>query len=287
MDPSAAPQSGAASPGRPFRYLRLVSADPHDYYDKTPAAAARYDRLHADQMDDLRFYVEEAQREPGPVLEIGCGTGRVTLPIAAAGVTVVGLDRSPWMLQVARDKRRTAPPEVAGRCVFLRADMRRFAFRRPFAQALLPFRVFQALLTVPEQLAALASIRAALRPRGRLVLNVFDPRRDLLAHRERPEAIRDSGRAYDSDGSRVRERFAARYDPVDQILDLTFIYEKRAPDGAVEREFEPLRLRWYHRFEIEHLLVRAGYEVEALYGDWDRGPFVENGQEMIWIARRA
>lgn len=280
-------RSGGESPGGRFRYLAQVPVGTQDYYDKTPAAAARYDRLHAGQTDDLRFYVEEARREPGPILEVGCGTGRVTLPIAEAGVTVVGLDRSPWMLEVARAKRRAAPPEVADRCALVRADMRRFAFRRHFGQAILPFRVFQALLTVPEQLAALESIRAVLRPRGRLVLNVFDPRLDLLAAGDGPEAVRESGRRYETGGARVVERFTARYDRVEQILDLTFIYETEAPDGSVEREFEPLRLRWYHRFEIEHLLARAGYEVESLYGDWDRGPFAENGQEMIWIARSA
>lgn len=263
-----------------------MTAETHDYYDKTPAAAARYDKLHAGQTDDLRFYVEEACREAGPVLEVGCGTGRITLPIATAGVEVVGLDRSPWMLEVARAKRGAVPPDVARRCAFVRADMRRFAFRRPFGQALLPFRVFQALLGVPEQLAALASIRNALRPGGRLVLNVFDARLALLSGGGGPAQVRDSGRSYEENGSRVRERFAARYHLVEQILDLTFIYERQGPDGAVEREFEPLRLRWFHRFEIEHLLARSGYEVEALYGDWDRGPFVENGQEMIWIARR-
>lgn len=256
------------------------------YYDRTPAAAVRYDRLHAAQVDDVRFYVEEARREPGPVLEAGCGTGRITLPIAEAGARIVGLDRSPYMLAVAEAKRRAAPAEVRSRSVFVRADLRRFAFRRPFAQAFLPFRVFQALLTVPDQLAALASIRAALRPRGRLVFNVFDPRADLLADGGSPGRVRESGRGYEDTGAPVRERFVARYDLVEQLLDLTFLYEREATVDGVEREFEPLRLRYFHRFEIEHLLARAGYEVEALYGDWDRGPFVENGQEMIWVARR-
>jgi SAM-dependent methyltransferase len=256
------------------------------YYDETPAAAARYDRLHAEQLDDVRFYVEEARRESGPVLEAGCGTGRITLPIAETGVRAVGLERSPHMLAVAEAKRRAAPAEVRARCAFVRADVRRFAFRRPFAQVFLPFRVFQALLTVEAQLAALGATRAALRPGGRLVFNVFDPRADLLADGGAVERVRESGRRYEDAGTRVRERFVARYDLVEQILDLTFLYERETPNGAVERAFEPVRLRYFHRFEIEHLLGRAGYEVEALYGDWQRGPFVENGQEMIWVARR-
>jgi SAM-dependent methyltransferase len=257
------------------------------YYDQTPAAAARYDRLHAGQLHDVRFYVEEARREPGPILEAGCGTGRITLSIAEAGVGAVGLDRSPHMLAVAEAKRRAAPAPVRSRCAFVRADLRRFAFRHPFAQVFLPFRVFQALLTVEDQLAALASIRGALGPGGRLVFNVFDPRADLLAGDGAPGRVRESGREYEDSGTRVRERYVARYDRVEQLLDLTFLYEREAPANGAERVFEPLRLRYFHRFEIEHLLARAGYEVEALYGDWQRGPFVENGQEMIWVARRA
>jgi ubiquinone/menaquinone biosynthesis C-methylase UbiE len=72
-----------------------------DYYDKTPAAAARYDALHATQIEDTAFYVGEAQNHGAPVLEIGCGTGRVTLAIAEAGVRVVGIDSSAHMLEVA------------------------------------------------------------------------------------------------------------------------------------------------------------------------------------------
>lgn len=260
----------------------------HDYYEKTPAAAARYDALHAGQVEDVGFYVEEARREGGPVLELACGTGRVTLPIAAAGVAAVGLDRSEPMIRQARRKLLAADIAVRARCAFLRADMRGFAFRRPFPQAFIPFRGFQALLTIEDQLAALAAIRAALAPGGRLVFNVFDPRLDILAAADdAPGRIHESGRSYDDDNAVVRERFTARYDLVRQVLDLTFIYERLDSEGRViEREFEPLSIRYFHRYEIEHLLVRAGYEVEALYGEWDRQPFTENGQEMIWVARK-
>lgn len=279
-------------PGRRHdgRYLEpMRAAEMQEYYDKTLTAAERYDALHAEQEDDVRFYVEEALAAGGPVLEVGCGTGRVTLPIAAAGVRVVGLDRSAPMLRVAGDKLRSAEPATRGRCGFIRADMRAFGFRRPFAQAFLPFRVFQGLITIADQLAALAAIRAALAPGGRLVLNVFDPRLDILAGaEEEPDAVHDSGRSYRAGDGVVRERFTARYDLVAQILDLTFIYERVGEAGVViERAFEPLRLRYFHRFELEHLLARAGFEVEALHGTFDRTPFSENGQEMIWIAHRS
>jgi len=263
-------------------------AQDSNYYDKTPAAAVRYDRLHADQVEDVRFYVEEALRGGGPVLEAGCGTGRQKLPIAEAGISAVGIDRSGPMLASAAEKLRRAAPEVRARGAFVRADMRGFAFRRPFAQAFIPFRGLQALIEVEDQLAALAAIRVALKPGGRLVFNVFDPRLDILAGaEEEPGRVHDSGRSYRDDDAVVRERFTARYDLALQILDLTFIYERMEDGVAVAREFEPLAIRYFHRYEIEHLLARAGYEVEALYGGWDREPFTENGQEMIWVARRS
>lgn len=259
------------------------------YYDNTPAAATRYDALHATQIEDVAFYAEEARHYGGPVLEVGCGTGRVTMAIAEVGVRVFGIDSSAHMLAVAASKRSGAPEEIRGRIDLVRADMRWFAFRRTFAQVFMPFRVLQSMLEVPDQLAALAAIRSALALDGRLVFNVFDPRIDLLSLRgDDPLPLQDSGRTYDDGRGEVRERFTVRYDLPAQLLDVTFVYERLGGAGAVvAREFEPLRLRYFHRFEIEHLLHRAGYEVEALYGGWKKEPFERNGQEMIWTARRS
>lgn len=262
--------------------------DREAYYDETPAAAARYDALHADRTADVAFYVAEARRSGGPVLEVGCGTGRVTLPIAGAGVDIVGLERSPWMLAEAARKARAAAPDVRRRLRLVRADMRAYAFRRPFARVFLPFRVLQAMLEVPDQLAALRRARASLAPAGRLVLDVFDPRYDLLAGAiEAPSPLAETGRSYrEPDGTTVVEKFVRRYEPVRQVLDQTFVYERTDETGRVlDRAFEPLRLRYFFRWEMEHLLARAGFAVEALHGGWDREPFDEHGVDQIWIAR--
>lgn len=265
-----------------------ASPEPTSYYEKNSAAAARYDALHASQTDDLAFYVDEAVRSGGPILEVGCGTGRIALSIARAGIEVVGLDRSSSMLAVAAASRRGEDPAAGRRLALVRADMRAFAFRRSFARVLLPFRVFQSMLIVPDQLAALAACRAALAPEGRLVFNVFDPRYDLLAAGRSPIEMTETGRGYRDGEDEVVEKWTGWYDPVLQLLHGTFIYERRDSVGVVvERAFEPLVLRYFFRYEIEHLLARAGYEVEALYGGWEREPYDENGEEMIWIARPA
>lgn len=245
------------------------------------SAAERYDALHADRIADVAFYAREAAEAGGPILEVGCGTGRVALAIARAGVDVAGLDRDPALL-------RHAAAKAESRLALVCADMRAYAFRRPFAAVMMPFRVFQSMLTVSDQLAALAAARAALAPGGRLVLDLFDPRIDILAEAaEGPAPLAGTGRSFVDGRGTWRERVAARYDLERQIVDLTYVYE-RAPDGGgtTERSFERLRVRYFTRWEFEHLLARAGYEVEALYGGWDGGPPTAEGEDMIWIARK-
>jgi len=266
--------------------FRSVTAESPSYYDKVPAAAERYDALHAEQTYDVAFYVDEAVRSGGPVLEVGCGTARVALAVAGAGVVAVGVDRSATMLAVAGAKRRAAEPGTRARLELARADMRAFAFRRGFARVFLPFRVLQSLIEVEDQLAALACCRAALAPEGRLVFNVFDPRYDLLAAGRTPLDLAETGRTYREGRDEVVEKWTGWYDPVRQVLHGTFVYERRRPTGEVaERVFEPLVLRYFFRYEIEHLLARAGYEIEALYGGWERQPWSEHGQEMVWVAK--
>ena len=256
--------------------------------DEAVGAAARYDALHAEQTGDVAFYAAEAARSGGPVLEVGCGTARIALAIAAAGIDVTGLDRSGALLAGAAAKRRSAPPAVARRLALVRADMRAYAFRRPFAQVLMPFRVFQAMLSIPDQLAALAAARAALAPGGRLVLDLFDPRLDVLAEAaDGPAPLAATGRGFRDPRGEWRERVAASYDLESQIVDLTYLYERVGEGGVVaERAFERLRVRYFTRWEFEHLLARAGYEVEALYGGWDGRPPDAEGEDMIWIAKR-
>jgi SAM-dependent methyltransferase len=257
--------------------------------DADAEAAARYDALHVDRTDDVAFYTRQAADAAGPVLEVGCGTGRVALAAAAAGAETVGLERSAPLLSVAAAKRAGSPQAVRSRLALVRADMRAYTFRRQFARVLMPFRVFQAMLTVPDQLSALAAARGALAPGGRLVLDLFDPRLDVLAEAaDGPAPLAATGRGFRDRRGVWRERVAARYDLESQIVDLTYVYERAGEDGAVaDRSFERIRVRYFTRWEFEHLLARAGYEVEALYGGWDGRPLAAEGEDMIWIARKA
>ena len=259
---------------------------------------AEYDRVDAEIYDaytnasidgDVEFYVDEARRAGSPVLELGCGTGRILLPIGAAGIDVVGVDRATTMLAVARRKVAELDRETQKRIELVEADMRRLSLGRAFALVAIPYRAFLHLLTTDDQLEALARIREHLVDGGRLALNVFDPDLSMIASRVGAEGGRLHRRmtfTHPRTGREVVLWDTFHYDPARQVLEGAFVFEELDRDGAVlARHHAPLTLRWVYRYEMQHLLELAGFAVEALYGDFRRGPF-RYGGEQVWIARK-
>lgn len=253
-----------------------------DYYD--PIA---YDARVQPPPGDVDFYrslAREAHEAGHPVLELACGTGRVAIPIARDGVRVVGLDRSPPMLARAREK-STGFDNVR----WVEGDMRDFELPEDFGLVYIPFRSFQHLLTVDDQLSCLRCIKRHLVPGGCLAINVFNPdivrigewltvRRGSL-ERRRDWYIAASGRPAVGWES-------CRYRIATQELDCDIIGEELSDDGAViSRVYQHLKLRYVFRFEMEHLLARTGFAVAALYGDHLRSPFADTSPEMVWVAR--
>jgi len=236
--------------------------------------ARNYDALYGvmrDPSGDAAFYRALAQEIGGPVLELGCGTGRVLLPIAALGIPCVGVDASPAMLAALRAKNPPANLES------IEARMESFDLgARRFRLITCPFRAFQHLLDVPSQLAALANVRRYLAPGGAFAFDVFDPKLALLiapADTERLEATFTIG------GVQTRRFGRARMDLATQILEATFRFEPAHADGNTT-----VRLRWFYRYEIEHLLARAGFTDLTLYGGYDRRPWRPEGETVI-VAR--
>lgn len=239
---------------------------------------------------DAGFYLDLARRAGGEVLEIGVGTGRVALQLAAAGVRVTGVDASAAMLAIAAEK--AAGAGVADRLCLECADMRTFRLAREkfalapgFALAIVPFRAFQVLLRPEDQFAALASIRRHLRPGGLLALHLFDPDLRLLlpgasGPLDRQVGVdRDNGRAVEG----VLE--AAELDLVNQVRCDLWRYRAFAADGTVaEEQALELSLRWTFRWEMRHLLRLAGFVVEAEFSDFS-GSAPAYGKEQIWVAR--
>jgi SAM-dependent methyltransferase len=238
---------------------------------------------------DVEFYVDLAREAPTPVLELACGTGRVLLPSARAGARMVGLDLSGAMLDVCRAALAHEPPEVRARVALHHGDMRRFDLGRTFALITIPFRGFQHLLTVDDQQQALARVRRHLAPGGRLVFDLFNPSLPFLAdERWLREPLTEPAVQLPDGRTLVRSYRVASRDYHTQIQSVELVHELTGPDGRVERRPGRFLVRYIFRYEAEHLLVREGFIVDALYGGFDRSPYgVSYPGELIFVARRA
>jgi ubiquinone/menaquinone biosynthesis C-methylase UbiE len=236
--------------------------------------ARNYDALYGvmrDPSGDAAFYRALAVETGGPVLELGCGTGRVLLPIAALGIACVGVDASPAMLTALRAK----DPPFNLELVEARMETFDLGGRR-FRLVTCPFRAFLHLLDVESQLAALANIRRHLAPGGVFAFDIFDPK---LAWLSTPAEIERLDATFRRDGTEIRRFAKTRTDLATQIMEVTFRFEPGEADGNTS-----VRLRWFYRFEIEHLLARAGFTDVTLYGGYDRRPWRPEGETVI-VAR--
>jgi SAM-dependent methyltransferase len=259
-------------------------------YDEYALVAEFYDFVvqHRDRQD-VAFFVDLACQAAGPVLEIGCGTGRVLIPTARACVEVVGVGSSSAMLAVCRDKLALEPEEVQSRVRLAKGDMRCFDLNRRFHLVTMPFRPFQHLLTVEDQMDCLASVHKHLVNGGKFILDVFNPSLPHLAGKEDIGSLLGDEPPFTMpDGRRVRRhcRLLSR-DWLNQVQDLELIYEVGYPDGREERLVHSLRMRYFFRFEAEHLLSRCGFELEALYADYDKNPYGSKYPgELIFVAAK-
>ncbi|HYT22084.1 MAG TPA: class I SAM-dependent methyltransferase [Candidatus Polarisedimenticolia bacterium] len=247
-----------------------------DYYDESPIVKGR--------LQDVAFYRNAVRDFGDPVLELGCGTGRITMALAEAGKRITGLDLSGRMLERAVKKRAALHVEARERVHFVQGDMARFDLGEKFRLVIIPFRPFQHLLEVRQQMDCLECVRKHLAPGGRLVLDVFqtDAERmhDPVHMREVPLTEYET-----ADGRRVRiaERVAA-FHRAEQRNDVEMIFSIKHRDGRQERLVFAWPLRYFFRYEVEHLLARCGFKVMALYGDFDRSPIRDDSPEMILVA---
>ena len=255
--------------------------------DEYKSIAELYDYIVPYQeRQDVSFFVEAARESGGPVLEVGCGTGRVLIPTARAGIEITGLDLSPHMLKVCREKLQAEPEEVRSRVRLVEGDMRRFELSRTFRLITLPFRPFQHLTTVADQLACLGCLSRALAVEGKLILDIFNPRLESLVETNFGEELSEEPEFSLPDGRKVirRHKVVSR-DVANQINYVELIHYVTHPDGRQERLVQAFPMRYLFRFEAEHLLARAGFKVEQLYADYDKSPYGSKYPgELIFVA---
>ncbi len=225
--------------------------------------AAIYDPWSASVVEDIAFYVDEAKRLGGPVVEFAVGSGRIAVPIAAAGIPVVGIDLSPGMLAVAQ-----ALADEHG--VSDRVDLRVGDLREPPVEGTVPLVIcpFRSLLHMPDETEKLTALRAAgrlLEPGGQFIFDVFAPSREDIAETNGLWLEREE---------EIFER--ADWDEASRTLRLSV----RSGDSAASMD-----LHWLSAIEWRRLIDEAGFDVAALYGWFDRRPY-SGDEDMIWVCRK-
>ena len=251
------------------------------YYDDW---AEIYDSIYSYVEEDIPFFVEEAINYGGPILELGCGTGRVTIPIAKAGINITGLDISKKMLEKTSSKIKALKldePEIN----LIHADMRNFKLNEIFSQIIIPFRGFQCLLTVEDQISTLINIKKHLNSKSRLIITLFVPSiyqmirdEDVLYH------YRDVIDPVNKSKNIIWNKNV--FDQYNQIVNTRIIVDKidngYEVNNRIYRDFD---LRYIYRWEMHHLLELCGFEILELYGDFDHSQYNESSLEMIWIVK--
>ena len=257
-------------------------------YDAFPDLPTIYDSVPAyTNRRDVQFYVDEARVAGGSVLELGCGTGRILLPVAREGLTITGLDASPGMIERCRTKLRDEPDVVQQRVTLQQGDARDFDLGRHFDLVIAPFRVVQHLTTIDDQLAFLDSVARHLAPGGRLAFDVFNPHFSALTsadgseREDTPDTLLPDGRTFRR-ASRV-----ARVRWIEQVSEIELIYYiSGGKGGKTQRQVMSFDMRWFLRAELVHLLARGGFRVRSIYGDFDRSPLTDGSPEQIVCAER-
>ena len=254
------------------------------------AWAEYYDLIHTGTAGDVEFYVDHAVRAGGDVLELGVGTGRIALPAVMAGANVTGVDNSYAMLVLCREKLRMAG-RTSGRLKLVLADMSSFRFRRTFSCIMMPYRAFMHLLTPEEQRRCLDNVRAHLAYDGCFVMNTWAAKPSTIA---KIQSARLAGKLKFAGRYRIEEAgitilhlHAASCDEIQQLLVEQHVIHEVDGHGKVVREAVlPLVRAWTTQREAENLFRLCRFEVEALYGDFSRGPFTDKSTEMIYVLRK-
>lgn len=250
--------------------------DPFDRY------ARFYDLDYADFDEDLQLVRQSAARCGSPILELGCGTGRLLLSLATDGHEVTGVDLSEAMLELARQK--VSSQGLSSRVTLFRQDMRELDLGRRFKLAFATINSFMHMMNADDQLVALNRIYQHLTGDGILLLDLFNPH---------PERLLDcSGQVTldkvltDADTGQTWTKFRIQtVDLAEQTVHTTLLLDQTNREGHVQRETFDYSLRYIYRAELELLLHRAGFQLEAVYGSYELDEYTGESDKMIAVAR--
>ena len=254
------------------------SSDPDEY-----APHARfYDLEHADYQEDIATYAGFASAVGSEgVLELACGTGRLLLPLAASGARITGVDLSPTMLNLAREKVAAAGLEKRIRLVH--GDMRTVQLDRRFDLVIIGLNSLMHLAEQADQHAALRNAARHLTPGGRLVVDLFNPEVALPEAHQEGQLFLHCLKVL-PDGAHLLHFQSPKVDRAAQLVHMTNYYDEMPADGRVRRHFSPFTLRYVGAGELRLLIERAGLAVDSLYGTYELDLFTSDSPRLIAVA---
>jgi SAM-dependent methyltransferase len=249
-----------------------------------------YDVITPDDFrGDVEWYRSKARLTGGPVLELGAGTGRITLAIAGDGIEVHALDSHAGMREALARKCAALPPETQKLVTIAPGDMGAFDLAQRFALVIAPFRAFLHNLTTETQLACLRRVHRHLQPGGAFAFNVFHPSLEFMSHHAGALAGVWRWRTTHAlqNGGQVLRSEANRYDTVRRVVHSQHRYEVYDAAGDLERTFlHSLELAYLYPADIERLLADTGFVDTRIYGDFSERPLSRDQDELVVEARR-
>lgn len=238
-----------------------------------------YDSEFGHKADDIPFLLEYAKKQKGRVLELGCGTGRVLIPIAETGMKLIGIDNSLNMLKVAKDKIARKPIYVQRNIELVHARMQNFSLKKKFSLIICTFNTFMNMTRGQDQLQVLKNVYRHLERNGLFINEIFIPSFTFKDKTSRQEIVKKERQMT------FKKMGKLRYHYNTQILDVNYTYEKINNKGEVKgRYVHSFQLRYTLYPEMKELLTKSGLEIVDVFSDFDKKPF-DGKNKMITVSK--
>ena len=246
------------------------------------AFARYYDLDYGDFLDDLPMYLGFAERTGSPILELACGTGRLLVPIAEAGHSIVGIDSAKAMLAAVESK---LSGQIKRRVKVFEANMVNFDLGRKFQSVIIPAGGLMLAPSLDEQAEVLRRAHEHLAEDGLLVVDLFNPDMEEMARSDKQ--LIHAWTRLDERGVKVSKFVSQTPDFANQLQHIAFFYDETGAHGETKRTIAPFTQRYLFRFEMELLLEKCGFKLENLFGSYDLDDCESDSENMIFVARRA
>ncbi len=264
-----------------MRPERAFSSSHLDSYDRI---APLYDQDMGRNVSgkDIDFYVRAGVLANGPVLELGCGTGRIALPLTQAGCTVVGVDRSLPMLEQMKRKADQLAAKERQHLLMGCMNMASLALNSKFDLILCPYSAISYLIGETDLGNCLSAVRRSLKNTGKFIVDLFVPRSELLGLPD--EQVFFDYRREIADGLFLERRKTIEKNLSARKNRITRYYCLIGPGGSVREEFSTQEtIRYYFQTELKLLLQSHGFEVLSEYGGFEGQPFHDQAQMMVFV----